>query len=153
MQMELDDGTVAGAIAALAGIGVAVGGIYFVEQRAKTSSSGMTEQLYTKLASKMDGADAENKFSGTDQTLESLIAGMEEAQKPIPHQRILAHRGSRESRKRKPRFRRRRMTDGEGWQRTAGCKLRADQRPLLARYRVDVLESNPEPSGSCKLLY
>ena len=78
--MELDDSTVAGAIAALAGIGVAVGGIYFVEQRAKTSSSGMSEQLYTKLASKMDGADAENKFSGSDQTLESLIAGMEEAQ-------------------------------------------------------------------------
>ena len=34
----------------------------------------------TKLASKVDGGDAENKFSGSDQSLEALIAAMEEAQ-------------------------------------------------------------------------
>ena len=34
----------------------------------------------TKLASKVDGGDAENKFSGSDQSLDALIAAMEEAQ-------------------------------------------------------------------------
>lgn len=60
------------------------------------------EELMTKLASKVflpacaqcarsgtdvcwccfqvDGGDAENKFMGSDQTLDSLIAGMEQAQ-------------------------------------------------------------------------
>jgi hypothetical protein len=37
-------------------------------------------QLMTKLASKVDGGDAENKFSGSDQSLDALIAAMEEAQ-------------------------------------------------------------------------
>ncbi len=34
----------------------------------------------TKLASKVDGGEAENKFSGSDQSLDALIAAMEEAQ-------------------------------------------------------------------------
>ena len=36
-------------------------------------------QLMTKLASKVDGGEAENKFSGSDQSLDALIAAMEVA--------------------------------------------------------------------------
>eukprot|EP00277_Geminigera_cryophila_P003699 CAMPEP_0179419698 /NCGR_PEP_ID=MMETSP0799-20121207/8747_1 /TAXON_ID=46947 /ORGANISM="Geminigera cryophila, Strain CCMP2564" /LENGTH=157 /DNA_ID=CAMNT_0021193207 /DNA_START=21 /DNA_END=494 /DNA_ORIENTATION=+ len=67
-----------GALAAAAGLGVAVGGIYFIETKA--AKENLTDKQYNEFA--MDGSDAENKFSGSDQTLDDLINAMEVAQDP-----------------------------------------------------------------------
>jgi len=67
---------VQGALAAAAGLGVAVGGIYFIETKA--AKENLTDKQYNEFA--MDGSDAENKFSGSDQTLDDLINAMEVAQ-------------------------------------------------------------------------
>ena len=71
---------VQGALAAAAGLGTAVAGIYFIEKKAAEGGDKLSETQYTKIAGSMDGSDAENKFSGSDQTLDDLIAAMEAAQ-------------------------------------------------------------------------
>mmetsp|Transcript_23580 Transcript_23580/g.36872 ORF Transcript_23580/g.36872 Transcript_23580/m.36872 type:complete len:153 (-) Transcript_23580:753-1211(-) len=78
----IDEALLQGGAAAIAGFGLSWGLVAFVDDRGKKSSEvgQIDDQLMTRLASKMDGGEAENKFSGTDQTLDSLIAGMEEAQ-------------------------------------------------------------------------
>ena len=76
----VDDVVVQGALAAAAGLGTAVAGIYFIEKKAAEGGDKLSETQYTKIAGSMDGSDAENKFSGSDQTLDDLIAAMEAAQ-------------------------------------------------------------------------
>jgi hypothetical protein len=76
----IDDAVLQGGLAAAAGLGVAVGGIFFIERKAAGGGDKLTEQQYNKIAGSMEGSDAENKFSGSDQTLDDLIAGMEQAQ-------------------------------------------------------------------------
>ena len=86
--------------AGIAGLGISAGFVAFMERAAVRSATKIDEkvlfmiyldneilryltflrQLMTKLASKVDGGDAENKFSGSDQSLDALIAAMEEAQ-------------------------------------------------------------------------
>jgi hypothetical protein len=44
----------------------------------------MDDVLKTKLNAKVDGGEAENLFSGTDQTIDALIANMEVAQGVSP---------------------------------------------------------------------
>ncbi len=66
--------------AGAAGVAAAVGILATIEYAGMKSADKLDEQLMTKLASKVDGGDAENKFSGSDQTLNDLISNMEEAQ-------------------------------------------------------------------------
>jgi hypothetical protein len=53
---------------------------FFVEERPNIFLTLLAKQLMTKLASKVDGGEAENIFSGSDQSLDALISAMEEAQ-------------------------------------------------------------------------
>ncbi len=77
----MEDGSLVPAIAAgAAGVAAAVGILYTIEVAGVRSADKIDDQLMTKLASKVDGGDAENKFSGSDQTLDSLISAMESAQ-------------------------------------------------------------------------
>jgi hypothetical protein len=78
--MAMDSSILPGVIAGAAGLGISVGALWWTEQRAVSSIEKLSEDQMTKLAAKMDGGDAENKFSGSDQNLDSLIAGMETAQ-------------------------------------------------------------------------
>lgn len=78
-QMAVDP-VVQGVTAGLTGITAAVTILYTIERQGVRSAERMDAQLRTKLESKIDGGDAENKFSGTDQTLDDLIANMEAAQ-------------------------------------------------------------------------
>jgi hypothetical protein len=48
------------------------------------SADKMDDVLKTKLNAKVDGGEAENLFSGTDQTIDNLIANMEIAQGVSP---------------------------------------------------------------------
>ena len=66
--------------AAAAGLGVAVGGIYFIESKAKGQDEEAMIDKMGKMGIAMEGAEAENQFSGSDQTLDDLINAMEEAQ-------------------------------------------------------------------------
>ena len=76
----IDEVLIQGGLAAAAGLGVAVGGIYFIEKKAAMGAEvgQLSQEQVNKFA--MEGSDAENKFSGSDQTLDDLIAAMETAQ-------------------------------------------------------------------------
>jgi len=76
----IDEVLIQGGLAAAAGLGVAVGGIYFIEKKAAmgAETGQLSQEQVNKFA--MEGSEAENKFSGSDQTLDDLIAAMETAQ-------------------------------------------------------------------------
>mmetsp|Transcript_834 Transcript_834/g.1706 ORF Transcript_834/g.1706 Transcript_834/m.1706 type:complete len:150 (+) Transcript_834:58-507(+) len=76
----IDESMIPAIAAGGAGVAAAVGILYTIEVAGAKSVDKIDEELMTKLASKVDGGDAENKFMGSDQTLDSLIAGMEQAQ-------------------------------------------------------------------------
>ena len=76
----VDDVMIQGGLAAAAGLGVAIGGIYFIEKKAAGADEEEMLDKMGRMGVAMEGAEPENKFSGSDQTLDDLIAGMEEAQ-------------------------------------------------------------------------
>jgi hypothetical protein len=76
----IDESTIPAIAAGAAGVAAAVGILYTIEVAGQKSVQKMDDELMNKLAAKVDGGDAENKFSGSDQTLDQLIAGMESAQ-------------------------------------------------------------------------
>lgn len=78
--MAVDIDLVQAGAAAAAGLGVAVGGIYFIESKAKGQDEEAMIDKMGKMGIAMEGAEAENQFSGSDQTLDDLINAMEEAQ-------------------------------------------------------------------------
>jgi hypothetical protein len=79
-QMAVDIDLVQAGAAAAAGLGVAVGGIYFIENKAKGANEEEMVDKMARMGVAMEGAEGENKFSGSDQTLDDLINAMEEAQ-------------------------------------------------------------------------
>ena len=69
-----------GGLAAAAGLGVAIGGIYFIEKKAASADADEMVEKMAGMGIAMEGAEGSNQFSGSDQSLDALIAGMEEAQ-------------------------------------------------------------------------
>eukprot|EP00286_Rhodomonas_abbreviata_P000013 CAMPEP_0181288334 /NCGR_PEP_ID=MMETSP1101-20121128/277_1 /TAXON_ID=46948 /ORGANISM="Rhodomonas abbreviata, Strain Caron Lab Isolate" /LENGTH=148 /DNA_ID=CAMNT_0023392449 /DNA_START=54 /DNA_END=500 /DNA_ORIENTATION=+ len=76
----VEDSILPAVAAGAAGVAAAVGILVTIEKAGERNVDKIDDQLMTKLASKVDGGDAENKFSGSDQTLDALIAAMEDAQ-------------------------------------------------------------------------
>jgi len=69
-----------GGLAAAAGLSVAIGGIYFIEKKAASADADEMVEKMAGMGIAMEGAEGSNQFSGSDQSLDALIAGMEEAQ-------------------------------------------------------------------------
>merc|ERR1719199_1213119 len=76
----VDEVMIQGGLAAAAGLGVAIGGIYFIEKKAAAADADEMVDKMAGMGIAMEGAEGSNQFSGSDQSLDALIAGMEEAQ-------------------------------------------------------------------------
>mmetsp|Transcript_45375 Transcript_45375/g.108265 ORF Transcript_45375/g.108265 Transcript_45375/m.108265 type:complete len:150 (-) Transcript_45375:31-480(-) len=73
----VDASILPGVAAGVGGLTVSIGLLWWTEQRAVSSISKIGEDQMTKLQAKMDGGEAENKFNGSDQNLDTLISTME----------------------------------------------------------------------------
>ena len=80
----VDEVMIQGGLAAAAGLGVAIGGIYFIEKKAAAADADEMVDKMAGMGIAMEGAEGQNQFSGSDQTLDSLIRGLEEAQGEKP---------------------------------------------------------------------
>lgn len=76
----VDEVLIQGGLAAAAGLGVAIGGIYFIEKKAAAADADQMVEKMAGMGIAMEGAEGSNQFSGSDQSLDGLIAAMEEAQ-------------------------------------------------------------------------
>eukprot|EP00285_Hemiselmis_virescens_P018786 CAMPEP_0173376954 /NCGR_PEP_ID=MMETSP1356-20130122/100_1 /TAXON_ID=77927 ORGANISM="Hemiselmis virescens, Strain PCC157" /NCGR_SAMPLE_ID=MMETSP1356 /ASSEMBLY_ACC=CAM_ASM_000847 /LENGTH=147 /DNA_ID=CAMNT_0014329523 /DNA_START=32 /DNA_END=475 /DNA_ORIENTATION=- len=86
----IDPAVVQGGLVAIAGTSFGVGFLWLIENQGVKSAERMDEVQLTKLNAKIDGGEAENKFSGSDQSIDDLIAAMDAAQGGEPKPKVEA---------------------------------------------------------------